>query len=173
MFLGGGLCHWQSISLLHLFSFLISAWASVIVWVCAPHCFVHWSVMDDGTFFKFRGLYWKFLVRVVELVSSLVLLTREQLVCCGGCVGLGVGLCPELLLRQRTLSSTKSQSKGGSWFLVGRSVAGSIIDIMLSCCGGLAQVIGWWGQPELEWGSDFMPETLVHHSSSGAYLYQT
>ena len=53
--------------------------------------------MDDGTFFKFRGLYWKFLVRVVELVGSL--LTHKQLVCCGGYVGLGVGLCPELLLR--------------------------------------------------------------------------
>ena len=55
--------------------------------------------MDDGTFFKFRGLYWKFLVRVVELVSSSVLLTCKQLVCCGWYVGLGVGLCLQLLFR--------------------------------------------------------------------------
>ena len=36
---------------------------------------------------------------MVELVGSLVLLTRKQLVCYGGHVGLGMGLCPEILLR--------------------------------------------------------------------------
>ena len=54
--------------------------------------------MDDGTWVIVISLQAKFLVRVVELVSSLVLLTHKQLVCCGGYVGLGVGLCPELLL---------------------------------------------------------------------------
>ena len=63
---------------------------------CSLKCDGRWYL---GNCFKFRGLYWKFLVRVVGLVSSLVLLTRKQLVCCGWYVGLGVGLCLELLLR--------------------------------------------------------------------------
>ena len=71
---------------------------------------------------------------MVELVSSSVLLTRKQLVCCGWYVGLGVGLCLELLLRWCALSEDVelhqvSETKR-ELILGGKSVAGSIIDIM-------------------------------------------
>ena len=63
-------------------------------------------MIDDGTRAIVSSLEvcTESLVRVVELVSSLVLLTRRQLVCCGWYVGLRMGLCPELLLRWCALS---------------------------------------------------------------------